>query len=304
MYPKWIWRTFALPGVVWLAIFFVVPFYAVVAVSFGTFDEFFQAVPYWNPLTWNIGWYQEILQNIGPGEIYGRVLLRTLGMVGLAVALSLALGYPVAYYVARKAGRMRGPLLLAIVLPFWISYLMRMFAWIGLLADDGYVTRILAFFGIDNLFRSVGLLEPGAGWLDGQWISVVIALVYGYVPFLILPIFAAIDRIDQRLIEAARDLGASPRGAFVRVTWPLSRAGVLGGIVLIALPMFGDYYTNDLVSQSPATNMIGNQIDQAVRIGTQKPLGAALTMVLSLLLAILMIYYLRETHRSTREALR
>jgi spermidine/putrescine transport system permease protein len=124
------------------------------------------------------------------------------------------------------------------------------------------------------------------------------------VPFLILPIYASIDRIDERHIEAARDLGASPRSAFIRVTWPLSRPGVLGGLVLIALPMFGDYYTNDLVSSSPSTNMIGNVIDQSVHIGTEKPLGSALTVVLSALLAILMIYYLRETHRASREALR
>jgi putrescine transport system permease protein len=304
VYPRWIWRAFALPGVVWLAIFFVVPFYAVIAVAFGSYDEFFQPVPYWNPSQWNIAWFSEIFNNLAPSEIYGRVFLRTIGMVGLAVALSLLVGYPVAYYVARKAGRMRGPLLLLIVLPFWISYMMRMFAWIGLLTDDGYLTRILAFFHIDGLFQALGLLDPGAGWLDGQWVSVVIALVYGYVPFLILPIYAAIDRIDERHIEAARDLGGSPWSAFLRVTLPLSRAGVLGGIVLIALPMFGDYYTNDLVSQAPTTNMIGNVIDQSVRTGTEKPLGSALTIVLAVLLAILMIYYLRETHKATREALR
>ena len=132
-----------------------------------------------------------------------------------------------------------------IVLPFWISYLMRMFAWINLLAEDGYASRLLAFFQIDTLFRTLGLLDEGAGWLDGQAITVVLALVYGYVPFLILPVYASVDRIDQRVIEAARDLGSSPFKAFVRVTLPLSMPGILGGLVLIALPMFGDYYTPD-----------------------------------------------------------
>ncbi len=154
--------------------------------------------------------------------------------------------------MARRAGRSEGLLLLLIVLPFWISYLMRMFAWINLLADDGYATRMLAFFQIDTLFRTLGLLDQGAGWLDGQSISVIMALVYGYVPFLILPVYAAVDRIDQRVIEAARDLGVRARSsAFVRVTLPLSMPGILGGLVLIALPMFGDYYTPDLISSSP-----------------------------------------------------
>ncbi len=189
--------------------------------------------------------------------------------------------------MARRA-KHKGLLLLLIVLPFWISYLMRMFAWINLLADDGYAARMLAFFQIDTLFRTLGLLDEGAGWLDGQAITVVLALVYGYVPFLILPVYASVDRIDQRVIEAARDLGASPFKAFVRVTLPLSMPGILGGLVLIALPMFGDYYTPDLISSSPSTNMIGNQIDLAIHRGSEKPLGAALTVVLSLLLVILM----------------
>ena len=105
----------------------------------------------------------------------------------------------------------------------------------------------------------------------------MIALVYGYIPYMILPLFAALDRIDQRQIEAARDLGASPRQAFMRVTLPLSKAGILAGSVLIALPMFGDYYTADLISGSAQTSMIGNQIDQFTRQGSQKTVGAVLT---------------------------
>ena len=123
----------------------------------------------------------------------------------------------------------------------------------------------------------------------------IIALVYGYIPFLILPLFAALDRIDQRQIEAARDLGASPLGAFLRVTLPLSMPGILAGSVLIALPMFGDYYTPDLVSASPKTSMIGNQIDQFTRQGSEKVVGAVLTMLLALVLLVLMLYYLRTT---------
>ncbi len=181
------------------------------------------------------------------------------------------------------------------ILPFWINYLMRMLAWINLLSPDGLGTRALQTVGIEQLFISLGLLSTEGGWLEGQPSTVILALVYGYIPFLILPLFAVLDRIDQRQIEAARDLGASPFAAFRRVTLPLSMPGVLAGVVLIALPMFGDYYTPDLVSASTKTSLIGNQIDQLTRQGSEKVVGAALTMLLAAVLLVLMLYYLRAT---------
>ena len=123
----------------------------------------------------------------------------------------------------------------------------------------------------------------------------IMALTYGYLPYLILPLYASLDRIDQRQIEAARDLGASPASAFVRITLPLSRPGILAGMVLIAPPMFGDYYTPDLVSSSTKTSMIGNQIDQLTRQGSSKVEGVALTLLLAVALLGLMFYYLRST---------
>jgi len=149
---------------------------------------------------------------------------------------------------------------------------------------------------------ALGLLSTEGGWLDGQPSTVILALVYGYVPFLILPLFAVLDRIDQRHIEAARDLGASPFSAFRRVTLPLSVPGVLAGAVLIVLPMFGDYYTPDLVSASTKTSMIGNQIDQLTRQGSEKVVGAVLTMLLAAVLLVLMLYYLRVTRRADDRA--
>ena len=214
------------------------------------------------------------------------------------MALSLAIGYPVAYFTARHAGRWKGFILLALILPLWINYLMRMLAWINLLAPDGLGTTALHDLGIERAFLWVGLLDEPGGWLNGQPTTVILALVYGYIPFFILPLFVAIDRIDQRQIEAARDLGASPLSAFLRVTLPLSVPGILAGAVLIALPMFGDYYTADLVSASTQTNMIGNQIDEFTRQGSQKVTGAALTLLLSAFLLLLMLYYLRTTRRA------
>ena len=218
------------------------------------------------------------------------------------MALSLLVGYPVAYFTARHAGRWKGAILLALILPLWINYLMRMLAWINLLAPDGIGSRVLHNMGIEQLFLSLGLLDEPGGWLNGQPIDGHPRALYGYIPFFILPLFVAIDRIDRRQIDAARDLGASPASAFLRVTLPLSMPGILAGAVLIALPMFGDYYTADLVSASTQTNMIGNQIDEFMRQGSEKVTGAALTLLLSTFLLALMFYYLRTTRRAGTSA--
>ena len=302
MESRWTWRFLALPGVAWLSLFFLVAFYAVLCVAFGNQNTLNEPVPIWNPLDWNVGYVLEVLENIRDGGQYLTVFLRTFAFVGIAIALALLVGYPVAYFAARHAGKWRGLILLLLVLPWWINYLMRMLAWINLLSADGWGTKVLHYTSIDQLFIALGLLENEGGWLEGQPSTVVIALVYGYIPFLILPLYAALDRIDQRHIEAARDLGASTFQAFRRVTLPQSMPGILAGVVLIALPMFGDYYTNDLVSNSPKTSMIGNQIDQATRQGSQKTIGAVLTIVLAAVLLVFMLYYLRATRRAGQEA--
>jgi ABC-type spermidine/putrescine transport system permease subunit I len=287
MAPRRIWSFLALPGVVWLGVFFLVAFYAVIAVGLGNVTELYQPVPHWNPLDWNVGYLFQAINDVLPGGRTWDVFSRTLFYVVVAVAISLAIGYPVAYYVSRHAGRWRGLLLVLLVLPFWISYLMRMFAWTNLLANGGYAADVLNALSLDRL------LIHGGDWLGGQPIAVIMGLVYGYVPYLIIPLYASLDRIDQRLIEAARDLGAPPRDAFTRVVLPLSKAGTLGGIVLIALPMFGDYYTPDLMSGSPKTAMLGNAINGYVQGGPDKSLGAALTILLSAFLFVFMLYYLR-----------
>jgi len=300
---RWIWRTLALPGLAWLILFFVVAFYAIVSVGLGNVTTLYEPVPHWNPLDWNVGYLWKAIEAIVPGGQTFDTFLRTCIYVVVAVALSLAIGYPVAWYAARRAGRWRGPILVLLVLPFWISYLMRMFAWTNLLDSGGYAARALHALSIDSLLSSLGLLD-GDDWLGGQHIAVIMALGYGYVPYLILPLFASLDRIDQRLIEAARDLGASPAGAFWRVVVPLSKTGTLAGIVLIALPMFGDYYTPDLISGSPRTSMFGNAINGYMQGGPDKPLGAALTLLLSAFLLVLMVYYLRVLRREERQAVR
>jgi spermidine/putrescine transport system permease protein len=226
-----------------------------------------------------------------PGGEYWPAVRNTLVYVAVALSLCFIIGYPVAYYVARHAKRSKTLLIVLLVIPFWVSYLLRMLAWIGLLSPDGYVNEILSW---------VGITHP-PDWLNGNAYSVVLALVYGYIPYFILPVFAGLDRIDRSQIEAARDLGATPFQAFRKVTLPLSRPSILAGSALVVLPMFGDYYTNDLISASPHTNMIGNEINLFVQGGSQKNLGAALVLVLMLIMAVGMAYYLVQTARDTRQ---
>ena len=291
-YPRWFWAAFGAPGLIWLGLLFLVPLYVILAVSMGTVDPIFLSpVPVWNPLDWSTGAFEQIWEGLGPGEPFFVVFVRTFVYVGIALALSLAIGYPVAYFIARHGGRWKGLLLLALVAPFWISYLMRMLAWVNLLQDEGYVNRALMWLNV---------LDAPRNWLDGHGSTVILGLVYGYVPFLILPLYAALDRIPRDLLEAARDLGANRAQAFRRVTLPLSKPGILAGAVIITLPMFGDYYTPDLLSGSPKTTIIGNQINLFVH-GPQVTVGAALTVILMVMLVVLMTYYLVSTARSIRQ---
>jgi spermidine/putrescine transport system permease protein len=286
------WSWFAAPGVAWLMGFFVVSVYAVAAVAFGRVDPLLKtAIPAWNPLQWQTDAMSDVLGRLAGGDL-GRVAVRTFLFVGAALAGCVAIGYPVAYFVARTARRSRGIVLGLLVLPFWISYLMRMLAWTNLLQADGYVNRVLGW---------IGILEQPRTWLDGSASTVVIGLVYGYVPFFILPMYSALERIDGRLIEAARDLGASRAAAFIRVTLPLSVPGLLAASVITVLPMFGDYYTNAyLTSGSPRTEMIGNQIEFFLRGSSQPQKGASLVLLLMAALLVLMVYYLVTTIRQQR----
>jgi ABC-type spermidine/putrescine transport system permease subunit I len=293
MYPRWLWQGFALPGVVWLILLFIIPFYAVTAVAFGQVNPtLLTPEPIWNPLQWNLGWVNETLQRLRPGGDLWVVVVRTCEYVVISLGMCLAIGYPVAYYIARHASRTKSLLLILLILPLWISYLMRMLAWVNLLAPDGYVNRFLMWSHV---------ISTPYGWLDGRSITVIFALVYGYIPFLILPLYAALDRIDKSHLEAARDLGASPFRTFMHVTLPLSKTGILGGCVLVALPMFGDYYTPNIVSGAPTTSMLGNQVDLYFHYTSQPTIGAALTLIMSVFLVVLMAYYMVTVARATRE---
>ncbi|HEX5086804.1 MAG TPA: ABC transporter permease [Nocardioides sp.] len=286
-----LWPALALPGTFWLIALFLVPVYAVMAVAFsGSINIFGEPLPAWNPLDWQFATFNEVVSDSISGP-YREVWIRTAMYTLWALLICIVVGYPVAYYTARLAGKRRGLVLALILAPWWINYITRMLAWVNLLQDDGYVNKVLGVFDVGPV-----------SWLAGNPYTVVIALAYGYLPFFIIPLFASLDRIDQRLLEASRDLGVGMVRTFVHVTLPLSKLGLITAVVITALPMAGDYYTNTIVSGSPSTTMIGNQIELFLLQGPQKNYGAALVLLLSLVLMFFMAYYLVLTQRASRDA--
>ena len=288
--PRWFWPAFAAPAAAWLLILFVIPFYVILSVAFGKLDPIFLTpTPVYDPLKWQFGSFTHVVgQVFTPGSIYASAFIRTIVYVGVATALSLAIGYPVAYFMARHAGRFKMFFLIAFVAPFWISYMMRMLAWISLLQPNGYVNRVLV---------ATHLAGHPVEWLSGRPSTVILGLTYGYIPYMILPLFGVLDRIDRSLLEAARDLGASQIRTFVRVTLPLSRQAILAGCIIVSLPMFGDYFTQSLLAGTKNTSMLGNLIVDSVQSSLVVQ-GAALVLFLVLLLIVPIVYYVRSTGRA------
>jgi ABC-type spermidine/putrescine transport system permease subunit I len=286
------WAAFAAPGAIWLALLFIVPFYAVVAIAAGHLNStFFSAAPTWNPAHWSAANFVKSFHDLfGAGAFIGPILWRTAVYVGIATVISLLIGFPVAYFVSRFAGRRKWLFLALLIAPFWISYMMRMLAWIDLLQNDGYVNKALTF---------LHLAAHPVDWLGGDAATVILGLVYGYIPYLILVLYAGLDRIDQRLIEAGRDLGLNRMRTFLRVTLPLSRQSVMTGVLITVLPMFGDYYTNQMLSGTSSTSMIGNVIEGQLNATSLQGEGAALSILLLAVLLVPMIYYVVATNRAS-----
>jgi ABC-type spermidine/putrescine transport system permease subunit I len=284
---RWFWPSLALPATVWLVALFVTPFYVIVSIALGRLDQLFLTpIPVYNPLRWDPAALTDLVRRIfDSGSIYHSAFIRTFVYVGAASALCLAIGYPVAYFIARHAGRFKVLFLVAVVSQFWISYMMRMLAWINVLRPEGYVNDAL---------RALGIVNAPVLWLNGKPITVILGLTYGYIPYMILPLFAGLDRIPRSMLEAARDLGAGQLQTFWRITLPLSRQAILAGTIIIMLPMFGDYYTQVLLASTRGTSMLGNLIVSSMQSSLVQT-GASLALILMLLLLPPMIYYLRST---------
>jgi ABC-type spermidine/putrescine transport system permease subunit I len=289
------WALLALPGIVWLTLLFIVPFYVVLAIAGGTLNQLFGTpIAVWNPLQWSSANLQAAWRDIaGSTAFMGPIIVRTFIYTAVASVLCLLIGYPAAYFVARFAGRRKALFLILLIAPFWISYMMRMLAWIDLLQTNGYVNKALMF---------LHLATHPVNWLSGMHVTVILGLVYGYVPYLILVLYAGLDRIDPALIEAGRDLGLTRTRTFLRVTLPLSRQPIMTAMLITVLPMLGDYFTNQLMSGTTNTSMIGNVIDQQLSTPSFQGEGAVLSLMLLLVLIVPMIYYVIATNRTSRDA--
>ena len=289
------WALLAAPGIIWLTLLFVVPFYVMLAIAAGRINELFGTpIAVYNPLKWTSQNLSRASHDLfGAGAFVGPIIIRTLIYTAAASLLCLLIGYPVAYFVARFAGRRKGLMLVLLIAPFWISYMMRMLAWVDLLQTNGYVNDVLTFLHIAN--------HP-INWLGGQHVTVILGLVYGYIPYLILVLYAGLDRIDPALIEAGRDLGLGQVRTFLRVTLPLSKQPIMTAMLITVLPMLGDYFTNQLMSGATNTSMFGNVIDQQLSTPLFQGEGAVFSMLLLLILIVPMLYYVYATNRTSQEA--
>jgi ABC-type spermidine/putrescine transport system permease subunit I len=287
------WIALAAPGIIWLVLLFIVPFYAVLAIAMGKLDQLFESpVAVWNPFAWSSENVIDVSRDlVGSAAFAGPIVVRTVVYVAIASLLCLLIGYPAAYFVARFSGRRKGLFLILLIAPFWISYMMRMLAWISLLQTNGIANKALSWFGISPV-----------NWLGGHPATVILGLVYGYIPYLILVLFAGLDRIDPALIEAGRDLGLGRARTFARITLPLSKQPILTAMLITVLPMVGDYYTNQLLSGAASTSMIGNLIQGQLGTPGLEGQGAVLSLLLLLVLLIPMIYYVIATNRSSKVA--
>src|SRR3984885_319463 len=244
----------AAPGILWLVLLFIVPFYAVLAIAMGKLNELFGApVAVWTPFAWNSENPIDVWHDIfGSAAFAGPIVVRTIVYVAIASLLCLLIGYPAAYFVARFAGRRKGLFLVLLIAPFWISYMMRMLAWIDLLQANGYVNKILSTLGITSASSPID-------WLGGKPLTVILGLVYGYIPYLILVLYAGLDRIDPSLIEAGRgrqyeeaaaDLGANRWQALRRVILPLLGPAIFASAVLVFSGVIDDFVIVDLLSSN------------------------------------------------------
>jgi spermidine/putrescine transport system permease protein len=259
------------PGLLYLALFFVVPlgFLAYQSLESGNFDVGYA-------FTWAWGNYWDAIRN------YRGHFIRSLEYAGIATVLALLFGYPLAYWIAFRGGRWKNLLLLFIFAPFFVTYLIRTLAWESILADQGPVVGVL---------RDVGILGQD-GRLLATSTAVVAGITYNFFPFMALPLYVSLEQIDQRLIEAAQDLYASKWKAFLRVTLPLSLPGVVAGTLLTFIPAAGDFINAQLLG-SPQSHMIGNVIQSKFLELTDYPAAASMSFVLMASILLMVAFYAR-----------
>jgi spermidine/putrescine transport system permease protein len=258
------------PGVLWLAIFFLIPlvFLGYESLQSGLFPNF--------GFTWQFSNFSD-----GIGD-YHQQFIRSFVYAGIATVACLVLAYPLVYWIAFRAGPWRNLFLLAIVAPFFVTYLVRTIAWLNILADQGPVVGVL---------RDLHILGPD-GRLLATTFAVVSGITYNFFPFMALPVYVSLEQLDPRLLEAAKDLYASPTQAFLRVTLPLSAPGIVAGTLLTFIPAAGDFINAALLG-TPGQAMIGNVIQGKFLVSLDYPSAAALSFLLMGLILLSLLIYAR-----------
>lgn len=262
------------PAAVWLGIFFVFPFLSLLATSMYDPDGSAQTG---YTMTWRVQNFVEASADYWP------YLVRSLAYAGIATVLCLVLGYVLAYAIAFKAGRWKTLMLVLVVAPFFTSFLVRTLAWKLILADNGWLVEGL---------QAIHILPPD-GRLLATPFAVVMGLTYNFLPFMVLPLYTSLEKIDHRLLEASRDLYATPIKSFFKVTWPLSMPGVVGGTLLTFIPASGDYINAELLG-SVNDQMVGNKIQALFTTAGDYPHAGALSVILLVIVVAMVLVYVRK----------
>jgi putrescine transport system permease protein len=282
---KWLDRTVIGIPLVWLLLFFMLPFLIVLRISVSEMD----VATLSDLVTWRDGAIdvKVKLSNylfIAQDALYFKTYLASLKYAAITTLVCLFLGYPFAYFMARTSKAVQPALLMLVMLPFWTSFLLRVYAWKGLLSDGGWVASVLNAIGVDRLLTACGVI-PGPGQYLNTPFSLVLGMVYAYVPFMVLPLYSHLAKMDGRLIEAAQDLGASPWVTFWTVTVPLSRAGILAGAMLVFIPCVGEYVIPELLG-GPQTLMIGRVLWDEFFANNDWPMASSVAVVMVLLIVV------------------
>jgi len=270
----------------WLLLFFLLPFLIVLRISFAEMDgaTISNLVSFADQdlvFRLKLGNYATIFQD----DIYWSAYGRSLMYAGVTTVFCLLIGYPFAYFMARASAAVQPLLLMAVMLPFWTSFLLRVYAWKGLLdAQTGWVGRLLIHLHADHLLLALGLI-PSAGEFMYSPFSLVLGMVYTYLPFMLLPLYATLAKLDLNLLEAAQDLGATPWQAFWRVTVPISRSGIIAGSMLVFIPCVGEYVIPELLG-GPETLMIGRVLWDEFFSNNDWPLASGVAVIMVLLIIV------------------
>jgi putrescine transport system permease protein len=270
----------------WLVLFFLIPFIIVLKISFA---EMVSAIPPYTPLAelvddtflqirLNLANYLYLLED----GLYISAYLSSIRIAAIATFFCLVVGYPMAYAIARAPSTIRNSLLLLVMLPFWTSFLIRVYAWIGILKDEGL---------LNNFLMAMGLIETPLSILHTDW-AVYIGLVYSYLPFMVLPLYATLEKMDLSLLEAAADLGCRPLKAFALVTFPLSIPGLVAGSMLVFIPAVGEFVIPDLLG-GPDTLMIGKVLWTDFFTNRDWPMASAVAVAMLVVLVVPIMVFQR-----------